>query len=365
VQSMDDAGLSARERSLAERFRQSVQGCTSHLHGPVAAFMEIQKQVRESGVRLDVVCEMTVADSRARQEALLTSGVSRDDIRYRKEETVIEFTQALFRGAQMTTTINNHAAAMVATLEPYMEAVSKHSLWSKMTTVTAIRTFMEHHVYCVWDFMTLLKRLQNVYTCRTLPWQPVGSPISRRMINEIVAGEESDELPDGRIFSHYEMYLAAMEEVGCNTCTVEAFRKKALEFNFAFSLVPLVEFAGAQCPRIPVASLEFMKVTMAQAEHMSTRVTLAAFALGREEVIPSMFRETLAVLTSNDMPCHMLREYLDRHIEVDGDKHGPMAMRMLAELCSTPEEWAEATEAAITALKARKALWDAIEAAIG
>ncbi len=365
MRSMDDADLLVLERSLADRFRQSVQGCTSHLHGPVAAFMEIQKQVRECGVRLDVICEMTVDDSRARQEALSTSGASRDDIRYRKEETVIEFTQALFRGAQMTTTITNPAAAMVATLEPYMEAVSKHSLWSKMTTVTAIRTFMEHHVYCVWDFMTLLKRLQSVYTCLDLPWHPVGSPISRRMINEIVAGEESDELPDGRIFSHYEMYLAAMEEVGCNSCVVEAFRKKTLDFGPAYSLARIVELAAASCPQIPLASLDFMRVTMTQAEHKSTRVTLAAFALGREEVIPSMFRETLAVLTSNDMPCHMLREYLDRHIEVDGDKHGPMAMKMLAELCSTPEEWAEATGAAITALEARRRLWDAIEAAIG
>ncbi len=60
-----------------------------------------------------------------------------------------------------------------------------------------------------------------------------------------------------------------------------------------------------------------------------------------------------------------LRWYLDRHIEVDGEDHGPMALRMIAELCGDDaRKWAEATEAAETALRARIALWDGIAASL-
>ena len=56
-----------------------------------------------------------------------------------------------------------------------------------------------------------------------------------------------------------------------------------------------------------------------------------------------------------------LRWYLDRHIEVDGEEHGPMALQMVRELCGTdPVKWHEAEAAATVALEARLAFWDGI-----
>jgi hypothetical protein len=55
------------------------------------------------------------------------------------------------------------------------------------------------------------------------------------------------------------------------------------------------------------------------------------------------------------------RYYLERHIGVDGENHGPMALRMLEELCADDDDgWAEATNAAKNALEARLRMWDAI-----
>ncbi len=57
----------------------------------------------------------------------------------------------------------------------------------------------------------------------------------------------------------------------------------------------------------------------------------------------------------------LMRWYMERHIEVDGEEHGPMALRMVAELCGDDvTKWQEAEEAAKTALRARIALWDGI-----
>jgi hypothetical protein len=58
-------------------------------------------------------------------------------------------------------------------------------------------------------------------------------------------------------------------------------------------------------------------------------------------------------------------DYLERHIEVDGEQHTPMAMQMLADLCGDDEEkWRACAETVNTALAARARLWDNILEAI-
>src|SRR5579863_10285305 len=91
-----------------------------------------------------------------------------------------------------------------------------HKLYARLTDADAIRTFLEHHVFAVWDFMSLLKSLQRNLTCVDLPWVPTGPTGSRRLINDIVLVEESDELRDGFI-SHFELYVEGMIDAGADT----------------------------------------------------------------------------------------------------------------------------------------------------
>src|SRR5713226_2609856 len=97
--------------------------------------------------------------------------------------------------------------SMQESLHPLRKRVVEHTVYRHIETLADVRIFMEHHVFAVWDFMSLLKTLQRQLTCVTVPWVPSGPTTSRRLINDIVLVEESDELGDGFI-SHFELYLA-------------------------------------------------------------------------------------------------------------------------------------------------------------
>src|SRR5262249_26380782 len=108
-------------------------------------------------------------------------------------------------------------------VRPYRAALRDHAIYSNVSTLEHVRSFMESHVFAVWDFMCLLKALQRSVTCVETPWLPRGDAVTRRLINEIVTGEESDLLPDGMCASHFELYLDAMEEAGANTGPIRYF----------------------------------------------------------------------------------------------------------------------------------------------
>ena len=77
-------------------------------------------------------------------------------------------------------------------IRPVRDRLIGHPIYQSIQSPAALRTFMEHHVYAVWDFMSLLKALQQSLTCVNTPWVPIGSAGTRYLINEIVVGEESD-----------------------------------------------------------------------------------------------------------------------------------------------------------------------------
>ena len=95
-------------------------------------------------------------------------------------------------------------------LRPLRDQLFNHEVYRSIKTPDDLRTFMEHHVFAVWDFMSLLKALQRHLTGVTIPWLPQGDRNARRLINEIVLDEESDEDGEGGYISHFELYRAAM-----------------------------------------------------------------------------------------------------------------------------------------------------------
>src|SRR3979490_1159459 len=86
----------------------------------------------------------------------------------------------------------------------------EHPVYAEVASLSDLRRFMEDHVFAVWDFMSLLKRLQQDLTCTKVPWFPADNARAARLINDIVIGEETDVDPDGSYVSHLGEYMSFM-----------------------------------------------------------------------------------------------------------------------------------------------------------
>lgn len=246
----------------------------------------------------------------------------------------------------------------VATLR---EKLNQHPIYRSLHDVNDLRVFMNHHIYSVWDFMSLLKTLQQAVAPARAPWAPVGSAVLRRFINEIVLGEESDEgLPDANgsttYTSHFELYCHAMREVGADDATARTFvgtvQRDGLRNALTRNLVPM-------------AARWFMESTFGFIDTGKPHVVAAAFAMGREQVIPDMFRALLHGMQVREQEAPAFHYYLERHIHLDEDHHGPLSLKMLDELCAgNPQKIREAERAARAAVEARIEFWDGVLGAL-
>lgn len=233
-----------------------------------------------------------------------------------------------------------------------------HPLYASLRTLDDVRVFMAHHVFAVWDFMSLLKTLQHGLTGLAVPWRPVGDPTVRRFVNELVLGEESDVDPRGGSISHFELYLDAMREAGADVGPITRLIG-ALQDGASLDHA----FTRAQAP--PSAET-FVRHTFRIIDAGALHRIAAAFTLGREDVIPGMFVALVAELDRRHPGrLGLFRAYLDRHIVLDTDEHGPIARRMLAQTCADdPDRHAEAELVGVDVLRARIALWDGTLAAV-
>jgi len=252
--------------------------------------------------------------------------------------------------------VNPGVERLKQAISPARNTVISHPMYHKLDGLAAVNIFMRHHVFAVWDFMSLLKSLQRQLTCVEVPWVPSGPTGSRRLINDIVLVEESDELGRGFI-SHFELYLEGMSQAGADRSAIDAFIDLVREGK---PVITSLKEAGA-----PEASAEFTTTTWGFIESLPIHSQAAAFAFGREDLIPDMFDQVVEVNRDLGNQLATFVDYLRRHIQVDAEEHTPMAMQMLADLCGDDEEkWRECEETVNAALKARCKLWDGIVAAI-
>ena len=239
-------------------------------------------------------------------------------------------------------------------LEPTRQQLLSNSLYQRLETLADLRRFMEHHVFAVWDFMSLLKALQRDLTCVAVPWVPTSNPATRRLINEIVLGEESDVDSEGRPTSHFELYVRAMEECGANTAPI-----RRLVAAIAAGRTVGQALTEAQAP---ASVREFVETTFDIIRLGQPHAVAAAFTFGREDLIPAMFRQLVGELRDR-FPSQLgtFVYYLDRHIELDEEVHAPLAEQMVRELCGDdPMRWQECQQVAVRCLEARMVLWDGI-----
>jgi hypothetical protein len=251
--------------------------------------------------------------------------------------------------AMNTATIDN-------IIRPQRDILLQHPLYEKVKTIEDLRHFLEGHVYAVWDFMSLLKALQSKLTCTHVPWLPVGNPEIRYLINEIVLAEETDINIDGQRQSHYEMYIDAMKACGADITEITNFIDDVvITQNILVSI---------RKSRLPLGIKDFLDFTFRTIEEGKPHEIAAAFTFGREDLIPGMFTEILRNFEANfpEADLSKLIYYFERHIALDADEHGPMALQMVIELCGGDEQkWKEVENVSLKALEKRIGLWDAIE----
>jgi len=220
-----------------------------------------------------------------------------------------------------------------------------HPVYSAFSDINNIRQFMRYHVFAVWDFMSLLKSLQNHLTCTQVPWRPSPYPAEVvRLINQIVVGEESDVDQDGSPTSHFDLYLRAMEEIGASTSEIRDF------------------VASMDLDSIPDGAREFVKKNLEVAEKGHVVEVAASFFFGREKLIPEMFTTIVETLERENVHAPTLIYYLKRHIEVDGEDHGPSSLRCFNILTQERSDLIElGLKSGLSALQARHGLWDFVD----
>jgi len=252
---------------------------------------------------------------------------------------------------------NQHLHQLQASIEPLRTKLANHPLYNKINSREKLQTFMQHHVYAVWDFMSLLKYLQNNLTCTQAPWTPKSTAELRFFINEIVLGEESDEDPTGGHISHFELYKRAMSEAGASFEGINQLVNRIAEGT---ELRMAIEQSN-----VPSSAAKFIATTFDIIDRNKLHEVAAAFAFGREDLIPDMFLAMVKELNANGQNFNTLIYYLERHIELDGDHHAGLSALMLSHVCGDDaQKWAEATTTAQEALSARIALWDGIASMI-
>ena len=228
-----------------------------------------------------------------------------------------------------------------------------HPIFLEINSLSKLQHFMQSHVFAVWDFMTLTKRLQQDLTCVRLPWLPPVDAQAARLINEIVLGEESDEHVHTGHCSHFELYLEAMHEIGANTTAIETFITRQREGASAEMALQQVQ--------IHPAVARFVRNTLHTALNAPTHCVAAAFLHGRESVIPTMFQCLLDGCDSVHRQAPTLYYYLKRHIELDAQDHAPAAEQLLQRLTlGDPHREQQACSAALAAIESRIALWDGL-----
>lgn len=242
-------------------------------------------------------------------------------------------------------------------LKPLQTALVAHPIYNAIRTMDQLHRFMRIHVFAVWDFMSLAKRLQNTLTCTQVPWIPPQDETSARLINDIILNEESDLDRDGTAASHLTLYLEGMREVDASTRMFDAFLH---HFEQGGDLDEA--FAAAGVPRYVC---EFVDSHIRLAQEGSAEEVAACFLFGREDLIPKMFRALLAAWGIPPQETPGMVYYLERHIELDSEEHGPAATDILARMIANDhDKRAKALESARQAIRARIRLWDGILADI-
>ena len=253
----------------------------------------------------------------------------------------------------ITTTNDSIAEIVLGETETLRNELLRHEVYDAIQNSSDLQIFMQHHVFAVYDFMWLLKRLQQEVCGCEVPWLPPADPQLTRFVNEIVLGEESDEDGMGGFSSHFDIYLSAMNDVLAPTNAIMDFIERLRNGHpvpVAFETIPIAQSVK-----------DFVTYNHKLAVSGTASEVASAFCFGREDIIPDMFQRLLGGFNSSGVNVPRLKHYIERHIELDGDHHGPLSHALVNRLCGTSDlAIHQAINAARASISNRIALWDGV-----
>ena len=237
-------------------------------------------------------------------------------------------------------------------LDDLKQKITAHPLFANKLEPKQICKFMESHIFAVWGFMSILKTLQKKITPNNLPWMPNRNTKNGlvNFVNEIILCEESDFIEGIGYISHFEIYLMAMKNIGAKTDQIDKLTSKISEKGYNEKYIDDVDTSD------DVKS--FLKHDLDVSMNGTLPEIVGAFTLGREKVIPNMFSYILPVIEETSASKHLIT-YLERHIDIDGDRHGPLSMKLLDTSCDK-KELSLAYATAVKSLELRLSVWDKV-----
>ena len=233
-----------------------------------------------------------------------------------------------------------------------MRQVHEHPIFSALTNKRSLKLFMGHHVYAVWDFMSIVKSVQHHVAPCTIPWVPAADNSVVKAINEIVLSEESDVNMSGNgSCSHFELYLESMKDIGAPTSEISNFVENVRNAELSEVI--------SKNPNHP--AYKFVSETFKTIMGKDPLVISCWFAYGREKIIPGMFTTALSNLGISRQQVPHFYYYLERHTELDGDEHQHFAQQLVDHFCKQDDSRIRKAQSACKeAIKARLKFWDGV-----
>lgn len=256
----------------------------------------------------------------------------------------------------MLSSLSTANPSEIETLQTLTQRLTRHPIYYSLVSLTDVQLYMEHHVWCVWDFMALLKSLQQRVLATNVAWTPPNNSVVGYCLYRILISEETDlDETTGTRQSHFESYLKAMSNAGANRQPIDCFISRLRKGEPVLDVLSQVS--------IPRASKEFVENTL-QIASGPLHCAIGAFCLSRERLIPEMFTTLLQNVTS-DAKLDAFLWYLQRHVVLDKEEHGPLSVQMMQQVIGRDaKKGSEALEAAITSLRSRLRLLDQVYEAI-
>ena len=222
-----------------------------------------------------------------------------------------------------------------------IQKLSHHEIYGKLTSSVNINCFMSYHIFAVWDFMKLLKSLQNKMGI-ALQEQLAAYPSEiKKLIEEIVFAEESDLYPYGQPNKYFALYLQAISEIGVDEDCLWSFLESQDNLH---SLKPGIR--------------ELVESNLNIARTGTMEEIIAAFFCGREQLTAQIFTSIIKVLKQEGKECPILLGYIERLTQSNSHKRPILAFKLLDYICNNKNDKIIALQAGLEALNLREQLWD-------